>query len=117
MDVGVLRGLGAEPGHRSTHRRALRDNQVIGEIRRGRQQFPIAGTALPHLVGGADIEQAPGVEDRDPVGQGKHGSAAGENDRGAIRDRLPQHLLNSAFDDRIHGRGRVVHDQQPRLVQ
>ncbi|GHJ18900.1 hypothetical protein TPA0909_05140 [Streptomyces albus] len=81
------------------------------------QQLPVEGAAPGQLLVGADVGQPSAVEDGDTVGQREGGLAVGDQQGGAARHHTAQRVVDLVLDAGVHGGGRVVQEQQPRVAE
>jgi primosomal protein N'' len=65
----------------------------------------------------ADVDQAPVIEDDDPVGALHGGQAVGDDDRRPAAHRRFERRLHDALAGRVEAAGRFVEQQQRRILE
>src|SRR5438093_10250553 len=80
-----------------------------------RVEGPVAAAEGEQLVVASLLDDAPALDDDDPVGVADGGEAVGDHDRGAAGEQRRQRLLDPRLGAQVDGGGGLVEDQKARV--
>ena len=82
-----------------------------------REQRPVERTARHELVVRALLDDASRVEHDDPIGEMQRRATMRDEQRRATRHDAAQRVVDGGLDTRVDGAGRVVEDEDARVIE